>query len=448
MKYIAANNAESALASGITAGDLAITLATGTGGLFPSPGAGEAFKLRLTEGATMEIVDCTGRSGDVCTVVRAREGTLASSFSAGALVVNTITAGHLSSKVDSVSIPVGSDKEIQYNDAGSLASDPFFKFDKNNDSLVLGNATILPDNPLSISTSVDSYTQVAFQNRSNGEYASTDYVAWADNGSDESNYIDFGINSSLFADPDFTFTGPNDGYLYVDGGDLVIGTATETKNLKVFIGGTDASNYSGEWSETGIELPSGSTFTINGSVVFELSANKGQANGYASLGADGKVPASQLPSSSSTFLGLGDTPSSYSGQQGKVVAVNAAQDALEFISAGGSGDMTKAVYDPSNIASNVFSCDNHVSGTTNKVFTATEQSKLAGIASGAEVNVNADWNASSGDAQILNKPSTFAPSAHGNSAHNEPFGIVYYGTGAPPTAAGKADGTLYFKYTP
>lgn len=30
--------------------------------------------------------------------------------------------------------------------------------------------------------------------------------------------------------------------------------------------------------------------------------------------------------------------------------------------------------------------------------------KLAGIATGAEVNVNADWNSSSGDSQILNKP--------------------------------------------
>jgi hypothetical protein len=35
---------------------------------------------------------------------------------------------------------------------------------------------------------------------------------------------------------------------------------------------------------------------------------------------------------------------------------------------------------------------------------ATDKTKLEGIASGAEVNVNADWNASSGDAQILNKP--------------------------------------------
>jgi hypothetical protein len=33
-----------------------------------------------------------------------------------------------------------------------------------------------------------------------------------------------------------------------------------------------------------------------------------------------------------------------------------------------------------------------------------DKTKLDGIASGAEANVNADWNASSGDAQILNKP--------------------------------------------
>jgi len=37
-------------------------------------------------------------------------------------------------------------------------------------------------------------------------------------------------------------------------------------------------------------------------------------------------------------------------------------------------------------------------------FTDAEKTKLSGIASGAEVNVNADWNSSSGDSQILNKP--------------------------------------------
>ena len=44
--------------------------------------------------------------------------------------------------------------------------------------------------------------------------------------------------------------------------------------------------------------------------------------------------------------------------------------------------------------------------------TQFEKAKLDGIQSGAEVNVNADWNAISGDAQILNKPTSFPPSTH------------------------------------
>lgn len=43
-------------------------------------------------------------------------------------------------------------------------------------------------------------------------------------------------------------------------------------------------------------------------------------------------------------------------------------------------------------------------GLSTEDYTTTEKSKLAGIEAGAEVNVNADWNAVSGDAQILNKP--------------------------------------------
>lgn len=41
---------------------------------------------------------------------------------------------------------------------------------------------------------------------------------------------------------------------------------------------------------------------------------------------------------------------------------------------------------------------------TDNNYTTAEKNKLNGIAAGAEVNVNADWNATSGDAQILNKP--------------------------------------------
>lgn len=45
-----------------------------------------------------------------------------------------------------------------------------------------------------------------------------------------------------------------------------------------------------------------------------------------------------------------------------------------------------------------------VLANTTASFTTAQETKLAGIQAGAEVNVNADWNAVSGDAQILNKP--------------------------------------------
>lgn len=43
-------------------------------------------------------------------------------------------------------------------------------------------------------------------------------------------------------------------------------------------------------------------------------------------------------------------------------------------------------------------------GLSTEDYTSAEKTKLAGIQAGAEVNVNADWNATSGDALILNKP--------------------------------------------
>lgn len=52
----------------------------------------------------------------------------------------------------------------------------------------------------------------------------------------------------------------------------------------------------------------------------------------------------------------------------------------------------------------------------------SDKTKLNGIAAGAEVNVNADWNAESGDAQILNKPTlaTVATSGSYNDLTNRP----------------------------
>ena len=45
-----------------------------------------------------------------------------------------------------------------------------------------------------------------------------------------------------------------------------------------------------------------------------------------------------------------------------------------------------------------------LANTTKNSYPTADATKLSGVAAGAEVNVNADWNATSGDAQILNKP--------------------------------------------
>lgn len=52
---------------------------------------------------------------------------------------------------------------------------------------------------------------------------------------------------------------------------------------------------------------------------------------------------------------------------------------------------------------------------TENNYTDADAAKLAGIAAGAEVNVNADWNSVGGDSQILNKPTSMTPTSHAGS---------------------------------
>lgn len=61
-------------------------------------------------------------------------------------------------------------------------------------------------------------------------------------------------------------------------------------------------------------------------------------------------------------------------------------------------------------------------GLSQNDFTNTLKTKLDGIQDGAEVNVNADWNATTGDAEILNKPTI--PAAQVNSDWNATSGVA------------------------
>jgi hypothetical protein len=99
---------------------------------------------------------------------------------------------------------------------------------------------------LVVTTTKTDYAQIAFSNRSSHVNASTDLILYSNNGTDASGYINMGITSSNFADPDFTITGKGDGYIFMvgadasaaDNGNLVFATSdTGTHNHIVFAAG-------------------------------------------------------------------------------------------------------------------------------------------------------------------------------------------------------------------
>jgi hypothetical protein len=112
-----------------------------------------------------------------------------------------------------------------------------------------------PDSLLQGDINVDSYGQFTLKNHSQTANASADIVAVANNGDDTGYYIDMGINSNVYANVDYAVTGANDGYLYVNGGNLVIGTQTAAKAINFFTGGTDNTNkIRGTLSDTGLSM--------------------------------------------------------------------------------------------------------------------------------------------------------------------------------------------------
>jgi len=106
-------------------------------------------------------------------------------------------------------------------------------------------------NPIAIlSTNTDDYAQLAIVNTGDGANTSTDIILYGSNGNDTSGWIDMGITSPSFDDPEFSITGPGNGYIFMSGadgsgdtGNLIIATdSTGTENRIIFGAGGLATN--------------------------------------------------------------------------------------------------------------------------------------------------------------------------------------------------------------
>jgi hypothetical protein len=127
-----------------------------------------------------------------------------------------------------------------------------------NDNIYLGTtaesfatSAALTNPTLVVTANANDYAQIAFSNRNSGTDASTDIILYSNNGTDASGWIDMGITSSTFTDPEFSITGKGDGYIFMvgseagnlDQGNLVFATGDSgTQNKIIFAAGGLASD--------------------------------------------------------------------------------------------------------------------------------------------------------------------------------------------------------------
>lgn len=85
----------------------------------------------------------------------------------------------------------------------------------------------LTDVTASFVDSSESFTQIAYQNQGTGIESSADIIIYANNGDNETGFIDMGMTNSTFDSSTYGVTGPGDGYIFVQGVDPIIKTVTD-----------------------------------------------------------------------------------------------------------------------------------------------------------------------------------------------------------------------------
>ena len=130
---------------------------------------------------------------------------------------------------------------------------------------------------------VNSFAQFYAQNLNGGASASTDIVAYNNLGDGTYNFVDMGIASSNYTEAAYPIFTPGSAYLYNDGGELIIGTSTATKDVLLFAGGVATTNWAARISGTDQSISTKAGLTVGGALgvtgaatfssTVELSAN-------------------------------------------------------------------------------------------------------------------------------------------------------------------------------
>jgi len=229
----------------------------------------------------------TAYGGATCTNQFPRSLSASGAPTCSSVALGTDVSGTLA--LASVAAPSG-DKQVHYTTGTSWGSSSNFTFDPATGAVGIGAPTILTGNPFGVAGSASGGTvQLNVQNKAAGTSASSDVVATADTGTDSTNYIDMGINSSTYADTNYTIGGALSGYMYSNGGDLTIGTQTAAKVLKLHTGGTLAANLRATLSDTALTLASGVSLALASATNGGSAYGTGTALAFTAAGTAGQV---------------------------------------------------------------------------------------------------------------------------------------------------------------
>lgn len=186
-------------------------------------------------------------------------------------------------------------------------------------------------------------------------------VPWTDNNTTYSAGTNISINASnVISAVDTTYSAATSNTL----GLIKIGYTTSGKNYKVQLDSNNNAYVNVPWTDNNTTYSAGTNITISGTTI---------------------------SATDTTYSAFKGATASAAGSAGLVPAP-ATSNRGQFL----KGDGTWAT--PTNTTYSV------ATTTTNGLMSSTDKTKLDGIAAGAEVNVQSDWNATSGDAFIKNKP--------------------------------------------
>lgn len=112
---------------------------------------------------------------------------------------------------------------------------------------------------------VDSFAQMYAQNYSDGSNASGDFVVYRNDALDDAaKFVDMGINSSNYSSVDYPIFTAGSAYLFNDGGELFVGSATD--DLVLFAGGVDTTDEAVRIDKTTKAVTTAAGMTLGGAL--------------------------------------------------------------------------------------------------------------------------------------------------------------------------------------